>query len=243
MDALAVHQGKYAAWLKCLYQHANKPDQNLGAHTIGPSVCRMTLGSACALLARLRELCPDASVFVDLGCGRGLVCATASAVQGIVRVVGWDINADEVAWARREVLPAYGRGSLLRDASGCTAVFDEGDVRQFCLHRDVYHAIGAAANVFHAWVLAFDFDWGFEVRREVHGHLLREDGEWLGVLACSDGDLLTTCSFVRHRSKSDWVFDEAEYERLTGAYEPCGKLSVSLSGSGEGKTLYFYRHK
>ena len=100
------------AWLDNLIAFANKPDQNLGRAELGPSLCRITKTSSEHVMHeffRLDLRCNEAlqRTFVDLGCGRGLVCAAALVhAPCLKRVIGWDIDAREVAWAREHVSPA-----------------------------------------------------------------------------------------------------------------------------------------
>ena len=258
---------RHYAWLGDIYRHANKPDQNLGVSEPGPSVCRMTRSSALALMKTFAELSiwpPEAlqgnTVFVDLGCGRGLVCAAAAAA-GVKYTFGWDINAREISWAKRNIQTAFEQhrrfdqeeeteDGVLFKKQQARINFDEGDVREFCLERDI-----GPQPQHCTWILAFWFDWGPLTCTMLGRHLLFEDSEQWSVFACTERDLLKMCAhrIVPKRSLSAiytdkepsvmLVYDELDHARLLEAFERCGQLSIHLCGSQEGKTLYFYRRR
>jgi SAM-dependent methyltransferase len=218
------------AWLENLYRHANKPDENLGAHSVGRAICRMTGASAKALMERFQEYAPHPEAFVDLGCGRGLVCATAVAM-GVKNVFGWDLNALEIEWAQKNVVPALGvLRNIVPGGDAFNFQLEEGNALDFCLERDVTPG--------PVWVLAFWLDWGYSERMAI-GRRLLLDGN-VKVFACTDIDLLRKLSYSYHHGYPSYLFEETMYERLTESYKCAGSLSITLSGSREHHTLYFY---
>lgn len=256
-DALPSSAG--LAWLANMYAYANKPDQNLGRGELGASLCRITKGSAEAIMAAFSELDARyfgmARTFVDLGCGRGLVCATALVhAPAIRRVIGWDIDEREVRWARHhigEAVTAVGGRDLITKAEH--ANFDVGDAREFCAARDVPrspilaeflagdsvgHPSGLQA-VESVWIYAFWADWGLKTRQQIATHLFLEDAGFWSVFACSDGALLELIATNLHTGE----VDERRLELLKESFERRCAVQVELSGSRRRHSIYFYAKK
>lgn len=207
-----------------LYRYANRPDQNLGRAEPGPSLCRITLASAEALMAEFlrttwpcREPPASRRTFIDLGCGRGLVCAAAlEYVPGLVRTIGWDIDEEEIRWAQRHLGYA-------------SAEFHNANALDFCLAEQV-----PPLTCDSVWIYAFWKDWLPDTKRRIARHLFLEDlYKWPGVFACStDKDALW--QLIADQD------DESTLELLDEAYKQVGAVHVTLSGSGERHTIYLY---
>ena len=236
------------AWLDNLIAFANKPDQNLGRAELGPSLCRITKTSSEHVMHeffRLDLRCNEAlqRTFVDLGCGRGLVCAAALVhAPCLKRVIGWDIDAREVAWAREHVSPAANEtGGALTQAK---VRFEKADAREFCAARDIFRLYpgppgepGALFSNESVWIYAFWYDWGPQARQTIARHLFLEDGNYWSVFACSDGPDRTDL----FKLIADG--DEKIYSRLINEFKKVSKVEVKLSGSGRRHTINFYVKK
>lgn len=219
-------------WLANLTRSANRPDQNLGQSEVSRSLCRITSASTGKLMEAFRHIdsCyarpPD--TFIDLGCGRGLVCVSALLdVPELSQVIGVDINEREIDWAHKNILNSPAAEAIVKHKLSLQV----GNAVEFCLERDavVVPALGVGV-----WVYAFWKDWG-EDRRRVARHMLLEDSHLWTVFACSDN------------SKSLFALvadgDEAMREMLTEAFICVEDVTVSLTASGERHTIYFYIKK
>lgn len=85
------------ATLPSLWRKGTHPDSNIGKTEVGPSREKITHASAIALLDRLGV--DEQSIFVDIGCGHGLVCAAAALHSSCKKSMGIDLANDLISWA------------------------------------------------------------------------------------------------------------------------------------------------
>lgn len=83
--------------LPALWRRGTHPDSNLGKTEVGPSREKITHSSAVYMLDRLGV--DNHSVFVDIGCGHGLVCAAAAEHSRCKKSMGIDLATELIAWA------------------------------------------------------------------------------------------------------------------------------------------------
>jgi hypothetical protein len=214
-------------WLVNLTRVANRPDENLGQADIGRSLCRVTTSAAEKLMDEFRHIdsCygrkPD--TFIDLGCGRGLVCASAMLlVPELSQVIGWDINEREIAWARNHVI----EGAEL--ALRTKASFEVGNATGFTLGIDVVCVKDLNVGV---WVYAFWKDWGYDRQLLARRMFLEQSDLWT-VFACSDNKKMLFDLIAGE--------DQELKEELASKFNMVGCTSVRLAGSGEKHSIYFY---
>lgn len=199
--------------LSDLYRYANRPDENLGRAELGESLCRITEASAKALINVMDYADWEGqhigwtsgekteTFFIDLGCGRGLVCASAVAIgvptnKGRLTVLGWDIDEREIKWGWHYVVPWRRTIECVDSVTGYVTYMEPeeqhkirvhlslGNAADFCLDRDV---LGRSERLPHQVVRVYAFwkDWPESTKRAIARHLLLEDGELWNVFACS----------------------------------------------------------
>lgn len=226
------------AWFRHYHRLANQPSQNLGQSTIGRSLCRITAASIEDLMASFRHVdaCYDHApdTFIDLGCGRGLVCAGAALhVPQLSQVIGWDVNEREIDWANQNLI--YGRvrsttfhGAKVIGSLTAKLAFEVGNAIDFRLGRDACCVPELGTGV---WIYAFWKDWGDD-RRHVAQRLFLEDSHLWTVFACSD----------RQETLFKLIADgnEQHAEMLRESFMQVEQTSVRLTGSGERHSIYFY---
>lgn len=236
------------SWFSDLYRFSNKPDENLGRHSIGESLCRITskscedlFGEFSRIDARLFGM--SSRTFVDLGCGRGMVCAAAMHhVPSLTRVIGWDIDAREIAWAREHV------GGVVSAASGalaCKLRFEVANALEFCAARDISPFAADQGSPGHpmplldnesVWIYAFWADWGESTMRKIAKHLLLEDYGYWSVLACSRGHGRANRELLELVADGDVLL----LARLRDMFKCVGQVPVKMCGSASQRTIYFY---
>jgi hypothetical protein len=92
-----------------VWRKSTSPDNNLGKTEVGPSREKITHSSAIVLLERLGV--DKDSIFVDIGCGHGLVCMAAAAHSKCRKSMGIDLANDLISWALRH-MPRETEGAL-----------------------------------------------------------------------------------------------------------------------------------
>ena len=230
------------SWFSDLHRFSNKPDQNLGRYQIGESLCRITSKSCEDLFGEFSRI--DARsfgmsrTFVDLGCGRGMVCAAAMHyVPSVTRVIGWDIDAREIAWAREHV------GGVLQAA--CKLRFEVANALEFCAARDISPAASDLGCPGHpmpladnesVWIYAFWADWGEPTMRKIAKHLLLEDYGFWSVLACSRGHGRANRELLELVADGDVLL----LTRLRNMFKCVGQVPVKMCGSASQRTIYYY---
>ena len=211
---------------------ANRPDENLGQSTVGPSLCRIRNSSARALAARFCSLHPVRTphTFVDLGCGRGLVCATMLAeIPWLHQVIGWDICDREIQWACANLNADVYHLPLLKMLE-----FHTENAVAFNLERDLKRQPNT--EIYNVWIYAFWKDWSVTDRRRIARRLFLEQSHLWTVFACSD----------RKRVLFEEVIadgDETTIELLRDGFDEVSAVPVQLMGSGEQHTIYMYRRR
>jgi SAM-dependent methyltransferase len=244
--------------LSALYRYANRPDENLGRSDVGPSLCRITEHSANGLMNMFASLDWEHQRsawlvglrarrhFVDLGCGRGLVCAAALAqvredLSPLKSVIGWDIDEREIQWARntvqgwRRVEPsptsAYPIKTYNWDAQ---VTFEEANAVEFSVLRDVLGGQERKKNtepLEAVWIYAFWKDWHPVTKAIIARRLLLEEHKHWTVFACSSKPEELFRFLVGGGDATDLCME---------AYRLAGSTMVNLTGSGEGHRIYFY---
>jgi len=246
-----------SAALSALYRFANKPDENLGRSGLGPFLCRITEFSATGLMDMFLSvdweyqratwlkgpLSSPVRHFVDLGCGRGLVCAAALNFVSFTlkSVVGWDIDAKELEWARKHVQSwrRYNPPDILAEvppsspyANADTKVsFEEADASEFRVVRDVLNGEERDTMREAVWIYAFWSDWHPATKSLIARRLLLEDYQHWSVFACTSKPEQLV-AYLRHTPGAAELF--------WSAYKLAGSRHVALSGSGQGHRIYFY---
>lgn len=224
--------------LRDVYIKANRADENLGQHSIGPSLCRVTFGSARDVMRAFSRaeaiFSPASSVdverhFVDLGSGRALVCLAALQYWGAnhTRASGWELAEAELAWAAKNC-PSEWRDRL-ELVHGDARVFSPREARAWWGS----HADEGLARHERLFVYCFSKDWGVEARAAVLRALLRETTFW-SVFITSD-DLCATLD-----EPGGGFTDEERDAAHTLMRGPVERFDVMLSGSGERHRMYVY---
>lgn len=98
------------ATVGAMWRASVRPDSNLGKGSVGPSREKTTYASALRLLSTLGV--DDKSVFLDIGCGHGLVCVAAAVHSNALCSLGVDLAVDSISWADRAILKTFPETAL-----------------------------------------------------------------------------------------------------------------------------------
>jgi hypothetical protein len=207
---------------------ANMPDNNLGAHAVGPSPQKMRQ-TACIKILQAMGVDSEAR-FVDFGSGHGLVCMTAAAIFG-ANSYGIELDRIKVDFA-------------LRNSNDITPqpAFETGDLT--LLTRLQQSRVEQATHIY-----AFDRDFPPSVMLAIIRNLMNNTN-WQ--CFASARDLRYWGTFIqKHAHQLDVEPQQPNASRATGADELVRwflnntvldtQLSGALCGSGEQHMMYIYR--
>lgn len=243
-------------WLSKLYTTANRSDENLGRAELSRALHRITRGSAEAIVDAFRAVTPGdvhgkITSLVDLGCGRGLVLATALTKGFVWYAYGYDIDVGEVGWALERWIDPIEKQFREHRAKARVQLMNavHFDARRDLVYRASFSPNGIDPLGEAVWIYALWTDWGDDTVRMLARRLLLEQGKYWTVFACSAPSRSRTLDLFRFAAEKVNVArgtietDEALIEALEREYELAHQLQVRLSGSLQTHTVYFYRHR
>lgn len=216
------------ALVQQIFRRSAQPDSNLGRSEIGGSPQQITRASAVNLLFRMMKASTTvgglerlSGVFVDLGCGHGLVSMLA-AVNGCYRSFGWEIDRFRVQWAKANVEHYFPYVKI-----------NHGDIKDWRWEIEMAD-----------YIFSFDLDYPPSLKAHIISELARNCGGWK---VWASGKSRTWWSSFVEEAYAAHLIDLSTRDLLrefleTRIYES-SKLRVTLIGSAEGHTIYLYTRR
>lgn len=212
-------------------RRARHPDSNLGRFEPGPSPQQMTYGSSKNLVREMAAAADGpmgtpfsdgSAVFMDLGCGHGLVSMVAVA-YGARRAVGIDLDRFKVGWGQANI-------SSAPEFSGVELRCD--DIVQWDWDTDV-----------PTFIFSFDVDFPPTVKMAILCQLASNVEGWR---------VWATAKPLRwwREMVAEYLYNQTAQREVLLDFlgsdrylELAGVVNVTLSGSSERHRIYIYRNR